>query len=252
MNLAARFVKSLLHRGPLYTMRAIQRQLTVRLSCAIDGFYDRSSGLSTAEYLEVAEMKDVNSENLPRAIRYEPTRARPLRRLLRGLDVSAGTTFVDIGCGKGRVLALAAEAGITRLVGVDFSPGLCEVAQNNLARFRRQTGLEFEYQIVTSDAARYEFESDQNIVFLYNPFDATVLTQVIDRLERSLLAAPREALLIYHNPVWREVIDSRLTFETVREPNFGGCEFVIYRYRPVSVPSSTQQSQTHSPVEKSQ
>src|SRR6516225_8353137 len=43
-------------------------------------------------------------------------------------------TFVDIGCGKGRALMVASAFPFRRLVGVEISPELCEIARANTAR----------------------------------------------------------------------------------------------------------------------
>src|ERR1700710_2266387 len=37
--------------------------------------------------------------------------------------------LLDLGCGKGRVLAIAAAYGFKEIIGVDFSPALCEDAE---------------------------------------------------------------------------------------------------------------------------
>lgn len=46
-------------------------------------------------------------------------------------------TFVDLGAGKGRAMLLASELPFRRIVGVEFSPELCDVARRNLRTNRR-------------------------------------------------------------------------------------------------------------------
>src|SRR6476661_3995083 len=48
-------------------------------------------------------------------------------------------TFVDIGSGKGRVMMLAALKGFDTILGIEFAPLLCQIAEQNLARFSGRT-----------------------------------------------------------------------------------------------------------------
>ena len=45
-----------------------------------------------------------------------------------------GDVFVDFGCGKGRVLFLAARYRFARIIGVELSERMAEQARRNLAR----------------------------------------------------------------------------------------------------------------------
>ena len=62
--------------------------------------------------------------------------AEPLNRplfvsILDATSVGAGTRVLDVGCGSGLTLVLAAERGAT-VAGLDVSPGLLSVAQERL------------------------------------------------------------------------------------------------------------------------
>jgi 2-polyprenyl-3-methyl-5-hydroxy-6-metoxy-1,4-benzoquinol methylase len=46
-------------------------------------------------------------------------------------------TFIDIGCGKGRVLLMAAEHGFRKIIGIDFAADLCLTARGNVEQYRR-------------------------------------------------------------------------------------------------------------------
>ena len=46
--------------------------------------------------------------------------------------------LVDIGCGKGRVLMMAAAYPFREMVGVELNPALARVARKNLKKFRRR------------------------------------------------------------------------------------------------------------------
>ena len=64
--------------------------------------------------------------------------------------------LVDYGSGKGRVLVVAAELGIQRIVGIEFSPGLVAIAKCNLERYRARTGDGRTISLITANAAEVE------------------------------------------------------------------------------------------------
>ena len=84
----------------------------------------RPSAIRSAVYDQLEDL-GIASENKQRGVRYEPTRARPFRTLLRRLDPPTSSGFVNVGCGKGLVLVIAAEYGFKRVVGIEFSQELC-------------------------------------------------------------------------------------------------------------------------------
>jgi predicted RNA methylase len=170
----------------------------------------------------------VDSPNKQHAMRYEVTRARPLARLLRLLDLPTGGRFVDVGCGKGRVLMVAARHGFTRITGVEYAPELCEVARRNLSLFRRKTGLQFEAEVVEADAADYDIPSDANVFFMFNPFYGEILDVVARKIARSVAEVPRRVWLIYLYPECRSAFDGNNAFVETGRHEWGDCEFVVY------------------------
>lgn len=231
MTPAARTLRSLGTRGLVATLRAARRRLVIWASRRRDRRFDRRHGTETRVVVENEALGDVTSPNLARGIRYEPTRALPLERLLRAAAIPARGTFVDVGCGKGRVLMLAAMHGFERVTGVDYSPSLCAAARHNLEALHAAEGLRFDATIHAMDAVDYAFQPGDTVVFLYNPFDDVVLRRVLENLRASLAAHPRTLRVIYHKPVWRSVIGESGLFEEADDYSFGGCEFAVYRTR---------------------
>jgi len=230
-NVNARLVRSLRQHGVRHTLRAAWRHVSAFVSRMVDGHFDPAFGTETRTKVENAELGDVASPNLARGIRYEPTRALPFRRALRRFAVPPTGGFVDLGCGKGRVLILAAQHGFERVTGVDYSAALCAAAESNLAAFRARTSRTFQASVLAMDAADYGFSPDDTVVYLFNPFDSVVLSAVLARLRRSLETHPRPVWIVYHNPVWRSTIDATGAFEHIGDHTTGGCTFAVYRSR---------------------
>ena len=105
--------------------------------------------------------------------------------------------------GKGRVILLASEFPFRQCVGVEFSRPLHDAAVENIrrcARHRRQCDV---VESVCCDARRFSIPDGPLLLFLFNPFDDVVLGQVLQDLQESWTAAPRQVVCVYHNPVHR-------------------------------------------------
>jgi len=232
MGLLGWVIGSLRERGLAATARGGIRRVKIVASKTVDAAFDLRHGTETRHLVEVAQQRDVTSPNRAHGIRYEPSRARPLRRLLRELPLPRGGVFVDIGCGKGRALLVAAQAGFRRLVGVDYSRDLCRTARRNLEGLARARSGDFSFEVIACDAADFAFARDHDVIYFFNPFDESVLARVLDRLEASLRAHPRTAWIIYLSPHWEEAIERRGVFTLFARRRYGGGEFAVYRYQP--------------------
>ncbi len=210
---------------------AARRRIALASSKFADRFFDPLHGTETSSLVENSDLRDVTSENLAHGIRYEPTRAISFRRVMRVARIPASGVFVDLGCGKGRVCMLAAEHGFAKVIGIDYSPELCAIARENLEIFRRRNGKAFEADVRAVDAMEYAFGGDESVVYLFNPFDEVVLVRVMERLLASLASQPREAWIVYHNPVWRDVIERSKAFERIGDWSSGGGRFAVYKTR---------------------
>ena len=227
----ARLGRALRERGLRYTLRAACRHAVAMLGRWVDLHFDPAFGTETRGTVENAQMGDVKSANLARGIRYEPTQALPFRRVIRAARIPTGGGFVDLGCGKGRALVLAALCGFKHVTGIDYSPSLCATAEKNLAFFRSRSRRSFRSRVVAMDAADYAFTREDTVVYLFNPFDSSVLAAVLARLRRSLEHHPRRVWIVYLNPVWRSTIETTGDFELVGDYSFSGCAFAVYRSR---------------------
>lgn len=202
--------------------------LKILLSYLEDYIFDIRYGTDTMRWIDLNDL-DIQSENRHRGVNYQPTRARPFRKLIGMLDFSRDSVFVDFGSGKGRVLLLASEYRFKRIVGIEFSHQLCEVARRNLLVYREKTGVGGNVEIVESDAVDYEVRDDENIFFFFNPFDAFVMNKVIRNIMISLEKKPRQIWLIYNCPERSHVIEKhRETLSKWGENVIGGHRFIIY------------------------
>src|SRR5262245_47169630 len=89
------------------------------------------------------------------AVHYEPTPYGLIKRVIRILRPKPQDVVFDIGCGKGRVLALFARCGVRRVVGVEIDPVLADVASRNALRLR---GRNVSVEVVRQNAAETRYD----------------------------------------------------------------------------------------------
>jgi SAM-dependent methyltransferase len=116
----------------------------------------------------------------------------------------AGRHFLDIGCGKGRALCVAAQHGFKKVTGLDFAKDLCEAAKENLA-ITKQKNHELEYKVINNDAFYFEIPDDVDCIFFFNPFDEIIMSAVVNNILASLKNNPRKITIIYINPMHKEL-----------------------------------------------
>ncbi|HVW70116.1 MAG TPA: class I SAM-dependent methyltransferase [Steroidobacteraceae bacterium] len=169
--------------------------------------FDARHFIETRTSVYSPSVSAAHAESAAHGTRYEPVRLYVLRRMFaqcRKLGAFP-RTFVDIGCGKGRACFFAAASGqYDRVVGVELSESLVVSAQRNLARFRSPCPVEF----LGADATRYRIPTEQSLVFLNNPFDASILRQFLDNnIDRFVQA--RTLIGYAHDFHRRTILDSQ-------------------------------------------
>jgi SAM-dependent methyltransferase len=156
-----------------------------------------------ADELESLEEKGIDTDH---ATIYMPVSYHLLEEVLQAalnLPVKPGRHFLDIGCGKGRALCVAAHFGFTKITGIDFSKELADEAAANLKRTRQQfPGL--QYQVYNNDAFYFEIPDDADCIFLFNPFDEVIMSGVVFNLLESLKRSQRTVTIIYVNSLHKE------------------------------------------------
>jgi len=119
-----------------------------------------------------------------------------LWELFRGLEVGEDEVFVDIGSGMGRVLFMAARRPFKRVIGVERSDRLNEVARRNIERNRHRLACK-DIEFVSTDALDWEVPDDLTVVYLFCPFPTPVFERLVERLVASIDRAPRTLRIVY-------------------------------------------------------
>lgn len=170
--------------------------------------FDLRNGVETrgTVHHRVGEERD---DPFGHAVSYQGVWTSTFRRAMRcsALSPHERYVFIDLGCGKGKAVLLASEQRFRRVIGVELSPALADVACRNLVRYSRRHPHLCPAEVVCGNAAEIEFPPEPLAIYLHNPFDDVILSRVVERLGQSLLEQVRPTLVIYHAPVHREVLD---------------------------------------------
>lgn len=163
---------------------------------------EKKYGIST---VGIDDLKTtIPAEVLEHASVYQPINYYIAEQLFEQLvleDIQGA--LLDLGCGKGRVIAIAAAYGFKEIIGIDFSPALCEDAEA-IATMVMDDYEDVKVKIECVDAANYTIPTTVSTVFLFNPFDALIMQEVIKQLQKSQQLNPREIKILYANPVCKQ------------------------------------------------
>ena len=142
----------------------------------------------------------VTGNNLPHAEIYQGASYFLLEHLFTRLrTLHRGSSFIDMGCGKGRALAVAAHYGFMHITGVDFALDLCEQAARNCKKLLHKFPA-LDCRVICADAAGYKFEESTDTIYFFNPFDQIIMAQVLKNILESLYRHPRPLFVVYLNP----------------------------------------------------
>lgn len=165
---------------------------------ASDRTFDDLHGTDTAGAVETHQLGIEDGASREAAIRYLPSPLRVTQWMLDRAGVEpATTTFVDLGCGKGRVVLVAAQRPFRQVVGIEISPELAAVARDNAGRYRPPPGLLAPIEIVNADATKVDLPAGDLLVHLYHPFETPVTEAVLRRLSAADGNASRRVTIAY-------------------------------------------------------
>lgn len=98
--------------------------------------------------------------------------------VLDRLHLGPEDVFVDIGCGKGRVVCVAARRKLAFVFGIELSSDMAVTASKNIERLR---GRYSNAMIHQNDATGYDY-SQITVAYLFHPFEANVLERVLTKI----------------------------------------------------------------------
>lgn len=189
LNLIPRKLRdSLVQRGLRDTIRHAWRAVNSSLR-------ERRLGIQTTSSIAGSEMEfDALSFG------YQPVPYASFDAAIRHISIRPGQdVFIDYGCGMGRAVVLAAMYPFRRVIGVERSNSLSQIARENIRRAAAKLRCA-DVTIEMEDARDYEVPQDASHIFMFNPFDEPIVMTVLARIRDSIHANPRKVSIIYALP----------------------------------------------------
>lgn len=133
-----------------------------------------------------------------------------LEKLFSNISIAARDVIVDVGCGKGRVLAWLMHKRIpNKVIGVEVDPSVSSETKKRMQHYR-------QIEILTGDITKEAFPLEGTIFYLFNPFSELVMRKFIKKIENNLLRGgmlTNRFLIVYYNcvhlnafeenPIWK-------------------------------------------------
>jgi len=189
--------------------------------------FDRRHGTDTARIREIGSLS-IDSANAVHAVRYEPTAEAVALQALSSIPTDVRSfSFVDYGCGKGKILLLASAYPYRSLIGLDFAPELVEVARRNVEAFERAQERECRTNVLCAEAGDFDPPEGNLVAYFYNPFGRPVMEKVEEQLRQAAIRCDCDMFVIYVNPVHRHVWQDKPHWQIAVE----GEGFTVYRNR---------------------
>lgn len=203
--------------------------ITYRIVRIIDGFHDRRiCGCS------LSRRRDTNIEG---GNHYAPTCYWNLDELFKNTEFTADDHLVDVGCGKGRVLAWwLRKKHPGKCTGIELDEFVAGVAKKWLKRYPEE-----RVRLIEGNALEQEY-NDYTIIYIFRPFAKEFLIQFLERLESQLT---HPVCLYYMSDQFsREVLYQRPGWKGIRRrkvyKKYGLCMYSspqyysIWKYEPIN------------------
>lgn len=116
---------------------------------------------------------------------------------MRHIRPRPSDTLLDLGCGSGRLICVAAQFAFRRILGVEINPRLAALTGRNLSTLRK---FKARPEVVCADAATFTIPDDVNVVWMYNPFHGAVFESALKRITESYDRKSRQLRILYYNP----------------------------------------------------
>ena len=137
---------------------------------------------------------------------YQPSSSVIFERAMNELPFNFGDkVFLDVGSGKGRAMILAAEAGFSKVIGVEYATELNDIAHTNIEvvkpRFPKT-----EFELSEGDALEYKMPEEVDVIYLFNPFDEETICKLLQQLKQ-IFNRDKKIYLVYVHPVHCNVFE---------------------------------------------
>lgn len=159
-------------------------------------YYERKFGIKTSGLITPDDF-GANEEGCHA---YLPLSYLALKSVFNTFSVKPNSdVFIDYGSGMGRVPLFAANYPFKKVIGVELSDKLNQVAIQNLKLVQDRLVCK-NVEIYEGDAREYPVPNDATIIYFFMPFGADILSEVLNKIHQSVINSPRKLTILYVYP----------------------------------------------------
>jgi SAM-dependent methyltransferase len=165
--------------------------------------FDRAHGIDASGLVTSEELRaDGDHPALAHVTIYGGSQPSAVRAALASLPELETSSFVDLGCGKGRPLIVASEFPFRDIIGVELSENLARQARVNASKIAARYPERTPIRVETGDATAYPLPSGNVVLFMYHAFGPELVRRVVASVEAALRAEPERSIyVVLYNPV---------------------------------------------------
>lgn len=175
--------------GPVATLKRVVRSLQARIMRWSDRRWECRNHVRTVDEMSLDELT-LDEAGKKHGFTYVPSFCRVIHNLIwnveQEIDASAQQlsdfVFIDYGSGKGQALMSAAKYPFKQIIGVEFSPELHQLAEQNLVEFRAGHPYAPAVKLLNMDAAEFDLPNSPCVLYFYNPFDEFLMQKIINKV----------------------------------------------------------------------
>ncbi|WP_026695154.1 class I SAM-dependent methyltransferase [Peribacillus kribbensis] len=163
--------------------------------------------------------------------RYEPTPYGALAELFHSYEVKSTDSFVDFGCGKGRLNFYVHHFFQASATGIEMNEEFYrEAVKNRDSYFKKKSRYRERLQFLCCLAEEYEIQPADNRFYLFNPFSVQVFMKVVQNILKSVEEFQRNVELILYYPADDYVfyLEESTSFTLKKEVRLEG----VYEHNP--------------------
>jgi SAM-dependent methyltransferase len=195
--------------------------------------YDWQHRVDTWQQVDLDKL-NIASDNREHGVQYVPTTQFRFQRMMKNIPTCISPlTFVDLGCGKGKVLLLASNYPFRKIIGVEFSVELASVASRNCRAYRSIKQKCRDLSALCQDAAAYQLPPGPVVVYMFNPFKEPVMKSVLAEMRNCLERGRQDLYVIYFAPALGHLLKSSGFLDLIDE----GPHFSIFKSKLFCAPS---------------
>ena len=162
-----------------------------------DSRFDRRYSTDTSGMIENEELEMSDPEAQRHATVYRTASERFTRYLIRHLNINYEEyDFVDIGCGKGRVLLVASSFPFRSICGIELSRPAFEIAEKNIRTYRSADQKCFNIHIQKVNALNFEPCIANTVYYFFEPFDIVTLAAFVFKLSGKLRGQGKKVYVV--------------------------------------------------------